>query len=45
MIRGIAISWKSADPMDSRHGRIDSQDHLVLLSDQINSYHHTGLSF
>ena len=31
-----AISWKSAGPMVSLHGRINSQDYLSILSDQMH---------
>jgi hypothetical protein len=31
-----AISWKSAGPIVSLHGRINSQDYLGILSDQVH---------
>ena len=31
-----AISWKSAVPMISHHGRINSRDYLGILSDQVH---------
>ena len=31
-----AISWKSAGPMISLHGRINSRDYLRILSDQVH---------
>ena len=30
------ISWKSAGPMISLHGRINSQDYLEILGDQVH---------